>query len=262
MNIDANVQKVFSALLKKWKLIIVFAIIGAIVAGIATTEFTTLTYTSTIEFLAYVNDSDQELADSTGTAQATSAQESANSQQVSQTSKMNYAMKMLDTYIEIFSTNEFYQTVADELNKTYGTDYPASVIKNSTQVDDIENTAMFEFTITTNDADLSYHIAQSLEKSVPERMKSTNQGLVLASVEDPPIKATAAESMNYTKKCIIGAVAGIFLAGLYAVLRDLLDVRIKGSNDLDGKYDIPILGSVPEFNLAKPKKEAERNGKK
>lgn len=42
---------------------------------------------------------------------------------------MNYAMKMLDTYIEIFSTNEFYQTVADELNKTYGTDYPASVIK-------------------------------------------------------------------------------------------------------------------------------------
>ena len=262
MNIDANVQKVFSALLKKWKLIIVFAIIGAIVAGIATAKFTTLTYTSTIEFLAYANDSGQELADSTGSAQAASAQDGTNAQQASQTSKMNYAMKMLDTYIEIFSTNEFYQTVADELNKTYGTDYPASVIKNSTQAGDIENTAMFEFTITTNDADLSYHIAQCLQKCVPERMKSTNQGLVLASVEDPPIKATAAESMNYPKKCIIGAVAGIFLAGLYAVLRDLLDVRIKGSADLDGKYDIPILGSVPEFNLTKSKKEAGRNGKK
>ena len=127
LNIDANVQKVFSALLKKWKLIIVFAIIGAIIAGIATAKFTTLTYTSTIEFLAYANDSAQELADSTG-----SAQSSTHAQQASQTSKMNYAMKMLDTYIEIFSTNEFYQTVADELNKTYGTDYPASVIKNST----------------------------------------------------------------------------------------------------------------------------------
>lgn len=112
---------------------------------------------------------------------------------------MNYAMKMLDTYIEIFSTNEFYQTVADELNKTYGTDYPASVIKNSTKVESIENTAMFEFTTTTNDADLSYHIAQCLQRCVPERMKSTNQGLVLASVEDPPIKASAAESMDYPK---------------------------------------------------------------
>lgn len=257
MNIDANVQKVFSALLKKWKLIIVFAIIGAIIAGIATAKFTTLTYTSTIEFLAYSNDSAQELADSTG-----SAQSSTHAQQASQTSKMNYAMKMLDTYIEIFSTNEFYQTVADELNKTYGTDYPASVIKNSTKVESIENTAMFEFTTTTNDADLSYHIAQCLQRCVPERMKSTNQGLVLASVEDPPIKASAAESMDYPKKCIIGAAAGIFLAGLYAVLRDLLDVRIKGSADLDGKYDIPILGSIPEFNLTRQKKEAGRNGKK
>lgn len=257
MNIDANMQKVFSALLKKWKLIIVFAIIGAIIAGIATAKFTTLTYTSTIEFLAYANDSAQELADSTG-----SAQSSTHAQQASQTSKMNYAMKMLDTYIEIFSTNEFYQTVADELNKTYGTDYPASVIKNSTKVESIENTAMFEFTTTTNDADLSYHIAQCLQRCVPERMKSTNQGLVLASVEDPPIKASAAESMDYPKKCIIGAAAGIFLAGLYAVLRDLLDVRIKGSADLDGKYDIPILGSIPEFNLTRQKKEAGRNGKK
>ncbi|UKI22593.1 MAG: hypothetical protein L6V88_09825 [Anaerotruncus sp.] len=121
---------------------------------------------------------------------------------------------------------------------------------------------MFEFTTTTNDADLSYHIAQSLQRCVPERMKSTNQGLVLASVEDPPIKASAAESMDYPKKCIIGAAAGIFLAGLYAVLRDLLDVRIKGSADLDGKYDIPILGSIPEFNLARQKKEAGSNGKK
>ena len=172
------------------------------------------------------------------------------------------AMKMLDTYIEIFSTNEFYQDVADELNKTYGTNYPAATIKNSTKVESIDNTAMFEFTTTTNDADLSYHITQCLEKCVPERMKNTNKGLVLASVEDPPIRATAAESMDYPKKCLIGAAAGIFLAGLYAVLKDLLDVRIKGSADLEGKYDIPVLGAIPEFCLNKSKKEAGRNGKK
>lgn len=262
MNIDANVQKVFSALVKKWKLIIIFAIIGAVLAGIATAKFTKLSYTSTIEFLAYVNDSDQELAESTATAQSGSAHEATNAQQASQTSKMNYAMKMLDTYIEIFSTNEFYQDVADELNKTYGTNYPAATIKNSTKVESIDNTAMFEFTTTTNDADLSYHITQSLEKCVPEKMKGTNKGLVLASVEDPPIRATAAESMDYPKKCLIGAAAGIFLAGLYAVLKDLLDVRIKGSADLEGKYDIPVLGAVPEFYLNKSKKEAGRNGKK
>ena len=73
---------------------------------------------------------------------------------------------------------------------------------------------------------------------------------------------TAQKTLLEPSKRIIGAAAGIFLAGLYAVLRDLLDVRIKGSADLDGKYDIPILGSIPEFNLTRQKKEAGRNGKK
>lgn len=251
LNIDANVQKVLSALLKRWKLLVIFAIIGAILAAVFTARFTTLTYTSSIEFLAYAIDSNQELQDSTASAQ-----------QASETSKMNYAMKMLDTYIEVFKTNQFNQSVADQLNKVYNTDYTAGTIKNSIMIEKVENTAMFLFTITTSDAELSYHIAQSLEVCVPDAMNKTNSGLVQASVEDPPIKANSAESMNYPQKCVIGALAGIFVAGLYAVLRDFLDVRIKGRDDLAERYNIPVLGSVPEFELSsvKQKKGAKKNG--
>lgn len=251
MNIDANVQKVLSALFKRWKLLVLFAVIGAIAAGVFTARFTTLTYTSQIEFLAYAIDSNQELQDSTAAAQ-----------QASETSKMNYAMKMLDTYIEVFQTNQFNQSVADELNRVYGYDHSAATVKNSITIEKVENTAMFLFTITTNDADLSYHIAQSLEACVPQTMDETNSGLVQASVEDPPIRATAAESINYPQKCLIGALAGMFIAGLYAVLRDFLDVRIKGRDDLQEMYNIPVLGSVPEFEQAsvKQKKGAKNNG--
>ena len=166
---------------------------------------------------------------------------------------------MLDTYIEVFSTNNFNQMVADELNKTYGTDYSAGAIKGSVSIKKVENTAMFYFTVTTTDADLSYHIAQTLETCVPQAMDQTNQGLVQVSVEDAPMKAGAAESMQYPKKCIIGAIAGILLAALYAVLREFLDVRIKGAEDLSGKYDIPVLGSVPEFEISNKKKKAGGN---
>lgn len=251
LNIDANVQKVLSALLKRWKLLLIFAVIGAILAAVFTARFTTLTYTSSIEFLAYSYDANQELQDSTSSAQ-----------QASETSKMNYAMKMLDTYIEVFQTNQFNQSVADELNRIYNTDYSANTIKNSIVIEKVENTAMFLFTITTSDAELSYHIAQCLEVCVPEAMLSTNGGLVRASVEDPPLKATSAESMNYPQKCLIGAIAGMFIAGLYAVLRDFLDVRIKGRDDLVERYNIPVLGSVPEFELSnvKQKKGAKKNG--
>lgn len=259
LNIDANVQKVFSALLKKWKLLVIFGIIGAFAAFVFTAKFTTLTYTSSIEFLAYAVDSEQELTDSTTTSSDDSQTVSTSTQRVSQTSKMNYAMRMLDTYIEVFATNNFNQRVADSLNQTYGTDYSAGAIKNSIRISKVENTAMFLFTITTTDADLSYHIAQTLETCVPQAMEETNQGLVQASIEDAPLKAAAAESMQYPKKCVIGAIAGILLAALYAILRDFLDVRIKGSDDLSEKYDIPVLGSVPEFELTNTKK---RGGKK
>jgi len=257
LNIDDNVKKLVTVLLKKWKLLFIFMIIGAIAAYVYTANFTTLTYNSEIEFLAYVEDSNQELADSNTTSTASSTQ-----QRTSETSKMNYAMKMLDTYIEIFSTNEFNQTVADEINRKHATDVTASMVKNSITIKKVENTAMFSFSITTHDADLSYNIALALQDCVPASMEKTNKGLVRASVEDRPLKATAATSRSYPKKCLIGAVAGIILAAAYVILRDLLDVRIKSEEELSERYRIPVLGSIPAFDSKSNSKSKERKTNK
>lgn len=120
---------------------------------------------------------------------------------------MNYAIKMLDTYIELFKTNEFNQAIADDVNKENGTSYTANQIKNSLTFEIIENTAMFKITVTTTDADMSYQIAHQLETSIPDKMEETNNGLVIASVEDIALKATTSESLGYTKKCLIGFAA-------------------------------------------------------
>lgn len=238
MNIDANVQKILTLLLKKWKTLIIFALIGTFIAYFFTANFTTLTYASSVEFLAYAVDKDQEFSDS-----------SSSQQQVSNTSKMNYAMKMMATYIELFKTNEFNQKVADELNDNLNTNYSAAMIKNSTSIESVEDTALFKMTVTTTDADLSYQIAHQLEKTVPEVMKTTNNGLVNASVEDTALKATSSQSLGYVKKCLVGFLAGLILAAAYFILRDLIDVRIKTSEELTERYDIPVLGTIPEFEI-------------
>lgn len=244
LNIDENVKKIFTALLKKWKILIVFLLIGAIAAYVYTSNFTTSTYTSSIEFLAYVEDSNQELNDSSAASSTASSSE----QRISETSKMNYAMKMLDTYIEIFSTNEFNQFVADEINRTHGTTITAEQIKNAIKISDVTNTAMFLFDITTTDADLSYNIALALETCVPKSMENTNKGLVRASVEDKPLKASDAVKPSYLKNCLLGAVIGFILAAAYVILRDLLDVRIRTEEELTEIYKIPVLGSIPAFD--------------
>lgn len=247
MNIDANVQKIISLLLKKWKVLLLFALIGTLLAYFYTANFTTLTYSSSVEFLAFSQDSQQELSDS-----------STVSQQASNTSKMNYAIKMLDTYIELFKTNEFNQAIADDVNKENGTSYTANQIKNSLTFEIIENTAMFKITVTTTDADMSYQIAHQLETSIPDKMEETNNGLVIASVEDIALKATTSESLGYTKKCLIGFAAGAVLAVLYVILRDILDIRVKGSDDLTERYGIPVLGTIPEFEFKPAGKSPEK----
>ena len=247
MNLDANVQKIIATLLSKWKVLIAFTLIGVLIAYFYTANFTTLTYTSTVEFLAYAYDAADELSDSTSSSSSTSS--SADAERVSNTSKMNYAMRMLNTYIEIMSTNEFNSRVASEMNDRINGNYTANTIKQSLYIEGVENTAMFKITVETTSADLSYEIAHQLETTVPAMFEETNQGLVHASVEDKPIKASSAGSLGYPKKCIIGAGAGFVLAAAYIVLRFLLDVRIKSSEELIEKYEIPVLGSIPNFEI-------------
>lgn len=244
MNIDANVQRIIFALMRRWKLLIIFAIIGGMIGYFYTARFTTLTYTSNVEFLAYAVDSNQEINDSNS---------STNDSRISNTSKMNYAMKMLDTYIEVFGTNEFCNKVADDLNERLNTSYSSGTIKGSMKVESVENTAMFKVSITTADPELSYQIAHQLETTIPKVMKKTNNGLVGASVQDKALKAGSAGSLGYPKKVAIGAVIGIIIAAAYVILRNLLDIRIKTEEELIDKYNIPVLGSIPNFETKSTK---------
>ena len=172
---------------------------------------------------------------------------------------MNYAMKMLNTYIEVFRTTAFNETVSAYLLENYGDKSSAGAIRGSTSIESIEETPMFKVKVTTTDPELSYHIAQSLSVCIPESMSNTNKGLVLASVEDPPLKAGSAESMDYPKKCIIGALAGMILAAAFVIIKDMFDIRIKSGDELSKKYDIPVLGTVPFFDDAASK--SKKGGK-
>ncbi len=242
MNIDANVRKILIALFKKWQLLVIFAVIGGMLGYFYTAKFTTLTYTSSVEFLAYAVDSQQEISDS-GTS--TSSNEYVRS---SNTSKMNYAMRMLPTYIEIFNTNEFDNRVANDLNKRINANYTSGTIKGALTIESITDTAIFQFSVNTTDKDLSYEIAHQLEITVPKVMEETNNGLVKASVQDKAIRAVDSESLGYPKKIALGAIIGAFAAAVYVILRNIFDIRIKTEEELVEKYNIPVLGSIPNFD--------------
>ena len=254
MNIDANVQKILFAVLRRWKLLVVFALIGVLMGYFYTSHFTTLTYSSNVKFLAYAVDGNDDMGEISQTGSDNKSNEYV---RTSNTSKMNYAMKMLPTYVEVMNTNEFMTKVTNALNKKQNSNYTVGTIKNSMKIELVEETAIFKITVTTTNAELSYNIAQQLETSVPQMMTQTNNSLVHASVQDKAIKAASAGSLGYPKKCAIGAVIGIVIAAAYIILRTLFDVRIKSSDELSDKYNIPVLGSIPNFSTGSSQRSSQ-----
>jgi capsular polysaccharide biosynthesis protein len=253
MNIDANVQKIVMLLLRKWRIIIIFALIGTFLAYFYTANFTVHTYTSQVEFLAYAVDSKQEFSDSSGN--------SVLQQQASNTSKMNYAMKMMNTYIEMFQTNSFNQTVANDINENLGTNYSASEIADALTFETVSDTSLFKVTATTTDATKSYQIAHQLETTIPKVMKVKNNGLVSVSIEDHAVQASEYESLGYVKKCVAGFILGAILSAAFVLLRDLIDIRIRTSEELTERYDIPVLGAIPEFELKAASRSAREKSR-
>ena len=258
MNIDANVQKIIFAVLRRWKLLVVFALIGVLLGYFYTSHFTTLTYSSNVKFLAYAVDGNDDIGEISSSP--SSSGNSSEYVRTSNTSKMNYAMKMLPTYVEIMNTNEFMTKVTNALNKNQNSNYSVGTIKNSIEIELIEETAIFDIKVTTTNAELSYNIAKQLETSVPQMMKQTNNSLVHASVQDKAVKAASAGSLGYPKKCAIGALGGVLIAVAYVILRTLFDVRIKSSDELSDKYNIPVLGSIPNFSSGStPRASVQQN---
>ena len=185
---DEDIQKILKLIFKKWKLIILFALVGALLAYVYTSNFISPTYTSSVKFLAYVEDEEKEQG------------ANSNVQTASNTSKMNYAMKMVTTYLELVNTNKFYSSLAKNLNERLGTNYSADMLHSTITGEPVEETAMFVLTVTTTDPTLSYNIAQQLENDVPPLIFKASNKLVNVSVQDPALLASSAVSLGYPKK--------------------------------------------------------------
>lgn len=233
-NMNSDIQRVLLLVMKKWKILFIFSVISLLLAFFYTANFVTLKYTSTVTFLAYVQDEEKDPEVVNGSVYATS-----------NTSKMNYAIKMVDTYIALLQTNNFYSSVNQALNNKYGSNY----IKNVTSYSTVDETAIFSAKVTTTDPAVSQLIAETLVDQVPKLINEANDGLVTARVVDAPIKASSSIQPNYLRNCIIGLFIGIVLAVAIILLNDILNIKIGSEDELAEKYDIPVLGAVPSFDI-------------
>jgi len=53
----------------------------------------------------------------------------------------------------------------------------------------------------------------------------------------------------------MGALIGVIISFLLVFLIDITDIRIKKEEDIINNYPIPLLGTIPNFEMAQKKKK-------
>jgi succinoglycan biosynthesis transport protein ExoP len=87
-------------------------------------------------------------------------------------------------------------------------------------------------------------IAESISKLAQnEIVRVVESGSV--KVVDRPSSRNATSSSLPVQNSLIGFIFGFLIATIIALLIEVLDFRIKNEDDIENRYNIPLLGSVP-----------------
>ncbi|MDF2800612.1 MAG: hypothetical protein K0S61_515 [Anaerocolumna sp.] len=158
-------------------------------------------------------------------------------------SELDYAQKVVTTYINFLQTKVFYK----EVLSISGLEYNLSELRSMTTMTSVNNTEIFEISVTSKDPNDSYHLVKAMQDLAPDMIKGIKSKAEI-SVVDPVELPTSPSGPNVLLNTLIGGVLGFMMAFLVSVLWEVVNVNIKNQDDLVCRYNIPVLGVIPDFS--------------
>ncbi|MDF2685858.1 MAG: hypothetical protein K0S55_1039 [Clostridia bacterium] len=225
----------FSIIIKNIIFIIIFSIIFMSGAFIISKYFINPTYISSIKL--YVVSENSDLTEQPNI------------------NDLYYAQQVVNTYIEILKTNNFFTKIANETNLGYN----SGELQNMVTFKILNNTEVFQIDVTAKSPIYAKFIAKSISINAPLQINGikVNDTVKLVQTAELPISPS---SPNIIINSTIGFFFGFTISILIVILREILDNRVKDAGDLDDKYNIPIFGVVPVFTFARIRKGGEAKG--
>ena len=156
---------------------------------------------------------------------------------------LNYAQKVVKTYIEMLNSHAFF----DKIQEKNRFSYTNAELKKMTTYAIVENTEIFDVKVTSRVPVDSQKIANAIAGLAPEYVNTFNDHDVIKVIDSAGLP-TKPSSPDVVLNSIIGFILGLIISIVYVLLREVLDVRIKSTEDLEEKYMIPVLGTIPKFN--------------
>lgn len=159
---------------------------------------------------------------------------------------LNINSKLVSTYQEIVKSRRVLSEVIDHLQLNYSTEKLAKMIS----VYSVSDTEIIEIAVTSEKSNEAYLIANEVADSFSSEVKDL-YNLSNVSILDEAEISEIPSNMNLMKHIIIYLGIGMVLAFLIIFVTFYFDTTIKTAQDIEKRYGLPILGSVPHYNRKK-----------
>lgn len=163
-----------------------------------------------------------------------------NADLIASLNELNYAQKVVNTYIEILKTDSFMRSVAEKS----GLGYSPGDLKKMVEMGPLNDTEIFKVQVTTTDPHDSLSLANTIARLAPQKIIEIKDADAVRVV-DPATLPAAPSSPNVLMNTAIGFALGLITGIMTALIMEMLDKRIKDEDDLLKHYDLPILGVIP-----------------
>lgn len=153
------------------------------------------------------------------------------------------SQRLVQTYITILKSN----TVLDAVKAQLGLDVSAGQLRGMITTDNPDGTEVFVVKVTDYNATRARDIANAIADVAPGVIADIVEGSSTKVIDRAKTPGGPC-APNSTKNGMVGGMIGALCICVIVVLRTLLDVRIKGEEDLARICDAPVLGSIPNFS--------------
>ncbi|NLE96915.1 MAG: chromosome partitioning protein, partial [Propionibacterium sp.] len=173
-----------------------------------------------------------------------------------------YAERQVSSFVAVATTAMVLDPVIDEL----GLDQTPAQLADQLSVTAPSSTAIIRVAAQDESAEhaaaLSNAVAASLERSVETLAPPGPDGtrLVSATMIDAAPVPTAPSAPRPAMNLALGGLLGVLLGVGQAILRSILDTRIRTAEDVTAVTSHPLLASVAHNNTADAGRAAESDG--
>ena len=156
--------------------------------------------------------------------------------------------KLVTTYQEITKSEKVLSQVIKKLKL----DYEIEELANKISVTSVPETEIIKITVYDENPKLACKIVTNIAEVFSEEVKDI-YNVSNVSVLDKARVAKESSNIKMVWLIIISIIAGIIFGSILIIIFYYFDTTIKTVEQIENRFDVPVLGSIPIYNSKKKK---------